>query len=84
MSIRGTVTLECDTKGCHAETVIMPETGDCLYCDGSLKVQLSATDWQLDCEGNLHCPQCCEEGRERGEDDGREYGHPADAKADRL
>jgi hypothetical protein len=32
----------------------------------------------MDDDGELHCPQCCEDGREKGDDDGAEYGHPGD------
>jgi hypothetical protein len=84
MSIRGTVTLECDSPKCHAELVIDAEDANLCGETGSLLIELIAAEWVLDDNGLLHCPQCCEEGRERGEDDGKEYGHPADAKADRL
>jgi hypothetical protein len=87
MSIRGSVVLECDSTGCHAEQVI----GDLEMADdlvalprGGVEVTVYAPEWVLDDDGLLHCPQCCEEGREKGDDDGVEYGHPADAKADRL
>jgi hypothetical protein len=84
MSIRGRVTFECDTKGCHAEYVIDAEDAD--LAEGghsSVRAGFYAGDWVLDDDGLLHCPQCCEEGRERGDDDGREYGHPADARSER-
>lgn len=62
MSIRGTVTLECDTKGCHAERVFDDEEiADELMAMGSgLNVGLHADRWRLDDDGLIHCPQCCE------------------------
>jgi len=85
MSIRGTITLECDSPKCHAEFVlgdldleVAPQRG------GGLEVAAYAAEWVEDDDGLLHCPQCCEEGREKGDDDGVEYADPRDAKADRL
>jgi hypothetical protein len=86
MAIRGSVVLECDSKGCHAETVI----GD-LEFDitpqkrGGLEISTFADGWVEDEHGELHCPQCCEENpRQKGDDDGVEYGHPRDEMGERL
>ena len=86
MAIRGTVTLECDTKGCQAETVIEAEIADMVTLRrGGIELTMFAADWRLDDDDLLHCPQCCEENpRENGDDDGREYADPRDAKAERL
>lgn len=60
MSIRGTVTIECDSKGCHAEEHI----GDLDmedYLEPSrtgLRLELHAHGWTMDDEGGLHCPEC--------------------------
>ncbi len=83
MSIRGSVTLECDSKGCHAEEVIAAE--DFNLADKWIYIDVSAAfnGWRVDDDGNIHCPQCCDEGRERGDDDGREYADPRDAREDR-
>jgi hypothetical protein len=60
MSIRGTVTLECDSKGCHAELVI--EADSCLTdnSEGGMSLEFSAPDWHEDDDGLIHCPQCCQ------------------------
>ena len=86
MAIRGTVTLECDTKGCHGELVLGDLDADTLEAidPHGITVEFFADSWQQDEDGNLHCPQCCEENpREKGDDDGREYGHPGDRLAGR-
>jgi hypothetical protein len=60
------VTFECDTRGCHAEYVIDAEDAD--LAEGghsSVRAGFYAGDWVLDDDGLLHCPQCCDEGRER-------------------
>lgn len=83
MSIRGTVTLECDSKRCTGSLDI--EAHEWLDCTvqktWGLDLSMGAHGWILDENGDLHCPQCCEEQREKNEDDGMEYGHPADRKA---
>jgi hypothetical protein len=85
MSVRGKVTIECDSKGCRAEQVIEADEQDLVGLRrGGIELTLFAADWVLDDDNLLRCPQCCEEGRERDEDDGKTYGHPGDAKADRL
>lgn len=84
MSLRGSITLECDQKGCHAELVI----GDLelqidVMKNGDLVIEGFADGWREDDHGLLWCPDCAAEKnpREKGDDDGREYGHPADALA---
>ncbi len=78
MSIRGRVTFECDSKGCHAELVIDTEDADLTTGTHAPKAIFVASGWVLDDDGDLHCGACVEEGREPDEDDGREYGHPGD------
>jgi hypothetical protein len=85
MAIRGSVTLECDSPRCHAELVL----GDldlevAPQKQGGLELTAYAPDWREDEDGLLHCPQCCEEGREKGDDDGQEYADPRDAREERL
>ena len=83
MAIRGSITLECDSKGCHAEEV-MDGNGLCNFTRGAGVVfELMASGWVLDDDGLLHCPQCCEEGHERDEDTGATYGHPGDELEER-
>jgi hypothetical protein len=83
MSVRGTVTLECDSKGCHAELVIDAEEISIDNDESGLAMALSAHGWRMDDDCDIHCPACCEEGREKNEDDGQEYGHPGDRLAGR-
>ena len=85
MGIRGTVTLECDTKGCHAEYVMEAETTDVDNKRYGVVVRLPTTGWRFDDEQELfYCPDCCRrDEREKGDDDGREYGHPGDRLAGR-
>ena len=80
MSIRGTVTFDCDS--CHGEQVFdSDEMNDYLEQRRTgLALDLHAHGWTMDDEGLLHCPQCCDEGREKGDDDGVEYGHPSDPR----
>ncbi len=79
MSIRGTVTFECDTKGCRAE-VVVDATGDAslMMFKSGVVAQVFAAGWVIDEDGGLHCEQCCEEVRDRDEDDGRTYDDPRD------
>jgi hypothetical protein len=69
MSIRGSVTLECDSKGCHAEQVI--DAIDSNLCGETkcLLVELVAPDWVMNNDGDLRCPQCVESAREQVEKD---------------
>ena len=77
MSWRGRITVECDSEHCRAETIFNADD-----LDGSdVTDRLLEEGWQRN-DGLDTCPQCLEElaaGREKGEDDGREYGHPGDA-----
>jgi hypothetical protein len=84
MSIMGRVMLECDTKGCHGSETIEAEDFDAKDIKRSLTVTASFSGWVMDDDGELHCPQCCEEGREPDEDDGRTYADPGDEREDRL
>lgn len=65
MSIMGRVMLECDTKGCHGCQVVEAEDFDGTDIKRSLTVTASFAGWVMDDDGDIHCPQCCEEGRER-------------------
>ncbi len=78
MSIMGRVMLECDTKGCHGCEVIEAEDFDGSDIKRRLTVTASFAGWTLDDDGDIHCPMCGEDGRERGDDDGREYADPGD------
>jgi hypothetical protein len=61
MSIRGTVTLECDSKGCHAEEVIDAEDASIAAgLDRGVSCLFHFGDWLMTTDGNLHCPQCVE------------------------
>ena len=80
MSIMGRVMLECDTKGCHGGEGI--EAEDFSTAEG-LTVTASFSGWVMDDDGEIHCPMCCADGRERGDDDGVEYGHPEEELRER-
>jgi hypothetical protein len=85
MSIRGVITVECDTKDCHAEDVLDADSAD--FTEGmksGVQIELYAAGWRMDDDGLFHCPQCCEDGREKGADDGHEYSDPRDARTERL
>ncbi len=86
MSIRGRIVLECSDKGCYAEEVIDAEdlAPERSKRGTGVNVIAHADGWVVDEDGEVHCPACCEEGRERGDDDGREYGHPRDAREERM
>lgn len=85
MSIRGSITVECDRRKCQAELVIEGEDATVTETRHGLSLALSAAEWRQDDEGYFWCPQCQEENpRVKGEDDGREYADPRDAKAERL
>lgn len=59
MSIRGTVTLECDRKNCHAELVIDANAdANIESVKWGLNVELAANDWVIDDNGDLWCPDC--------------------------
>jgi len=69
MSIRGTVTLECDAKGCHAERVFDVTTDDADSSMNELSIELYSGGWLMDDDGLIHCPQCIESAREQVEKD---------------
>lgn len=80
MSIRGTVTFECES--CHAEEVM--DADEVNYTEGAkqgISIEFYAGGWVMDDDGDLHCPQCCEDDRAKGDDDGREYADPRDYMA---
>ena len=79
MAIRGTVTLECDSKGCHAEEVIGDLEFDVRPLERGLEIEMFSAGWRMDDDGKLHCPQCQEE-RERDADDGSTYADPRDER----
>ena len=61
MSIRASVTFECDSKGCHAELVFDGTDANVLTRRGGLDAQFFAYGWVMDDDDLLHCPACCEE-----------------------
>jgi hypothetical protein len=61
MAIRGSVTLECDSKGCQAELVLGYLDLEVAPKSNGLELTAHAWWWVLDEDGLLHCPQCCEE-----------------------
>ncbi len=82
MSTYGKMVFECDRDGCHAEHVVIVNGDFNIQRDG-LDITVSASGWRADDDGMV-CPQCADENpREKGDDDGREYGHPGDRLAGR-
>lgn len=80
MSWRGEITVECDNDECSAETIFRYDDLD----NCTVNERLDEEGWKDSKDGKLwlwFCPQCVEEQREKDEDDGREYGHPADRLA---
>lgn len=77
MSIRATVTLECDSPGCHAELVLDGTDAEIVNARGGVQAEFYASGWVMDDDDQIHCP-CCEERREMHKDDGVEYGDPRD------
>jgi hypothetical protein len=60
MSIRGTITIECDS--CDGELVLDDRDIDVFpQKRGGLELTAYAAEWVEDEDGLLHCPQCCEE-----------------------
>jgi hypothetical protein len=89
MSIRGTVTYECDQKGCHAELVLdADDAAEGLQTGRDISLTFTAFGWRRDADDELWCPQCVEEAerpeRHRDEDDGRTYADPRDEREERL
>lgn len=82
MSLTGTFTLECDRPTCRAELVLGYVDADLEpRRKGGIDLQLYAPDWCMDEDGSLICPQCAApDPREKGDDDGREYADPRDAR----
>lgn len=86
MSIRGSVTIECDRKGCHAEIVLQAEDATVHPRRHGLELDLSAAEWREDGLDVYVCPQCAtadENPRERDDDDGATYSDPRDAREER-
>ena len=86
MSIRGSIVLECDQKGCYAELVIDDLEFDVNPQRGGLEIDGYAPDWREDEHGLFWCPDCAGANinpRQRGDDDGREYADPRDYLAGR-
>jgi hypothetical protein len=83
MSIRGTITIECDS--CDGELVLDDRDIDVFpQKRGGLELTTYAAEWVEDEDGLLHCPACIDEHpRERDEDDGKSYSDPRDAREDR-
>jgi hypothetical protein len=67
MSIRGSVTLECDRPKCHAEQVFEAEDFDFEVCRERLFIEQCVDDWHMDEDGDLWCPQCLGEAREKAD-----------------
>lgn len=85
MSIRGSITVECDRPTCRAEIVLEGEDAKVTLNRHGLALDVSAPGWSVRYDGDIVCPDCAfPPERERDEDDGKSYGHPADAKAERL
>jgi hypothetical protein len=84
MSIRATVTYECDSPDCHAELVLDATDAELVKARGGVQAEFYASGWVMDDDDQIHCPQCCKEDpRERNADDGSSYGHPGDRLAGR-
>ena len=58
MSIRGSITLECDQKGCHAELVLDGDGANVTNGRRLLTLELLAPEWHQDEQGDLWCPDC--------------------------
>lgn len=69
MSIRGTVTLECDTKRCHgALDIEAHEWADLIVQKHwGLDIAVAANGWRVDENGDLICPQCVEDDEQRSD-----------------
>lgn len=79
MSIRGSITIECDRPKCHAEIVLDGRDADSDTTFNELSLELYVPGWRLDDEGMFWCPDCAEpHEREKHDDDGREYADPRD------
>lgn len=91
MSLRGTIVLECDERGCHGELVI----GDLEFelAEGKRGIDLSvhAAGWVLYADANgedkLVCPPCVEAANEEAERDAERAslrGYDPDAIAEKF
>jgi hypothetical protein len=69
MSIMGRVMLECDTKDCHGSEVIEAEDFNASDIKRSLTITASFAGWVMDDDGELHCPQCCQDAQDAAEKD---------------
>ena len=65
MSIRGSVTLECDSKDCRAETVLEDLDIEITPERWGLAIEAHASGWVRVADDQFRCPQCTEEARER-------------------
>jgi hypothetical protein len=74
MSRRGEICVECDSPDCYAEVIYQPSS-----IEDDLACLLFQDGWRRKDERD-YCPECAKEEnpRERGDDDGVEYGHPSD------
>jgi hypothetical protein len=61
MSIRATVTYECDSPDCHAELVLDATDAELVKARGGVQAEFYGYGWQMDDDDQIHCPQCCEE-----------------------
>jgi hypothetical protein len=81
MSVWGEILIECDSKDCRAQHAV---TGDDAFRVAGR--EYAEDEGWIEVDGRHVCPQCQAEAnpRERGDDDGVEYGHPDEARDERL
>ena len=60
MSIRGSITIECDQKDCRAEIVIEADISDVEIKKAGVSLDVYASGWRLDDDEQFWCPQCAE------------------------
>jgi hypothetical protein len=66
--IRGTVTIECDRPKCYAELVVDVTTNDANIQKWGLTVEVGASGWRVDDDGQCWCPECAERADERDDE----------------
>lgn len=88
MSIRGSITIECDRSSCHAEIVLEADDATIRESNRGMAVELNAAGWHTDEDGgDIWCPECLAAAERRADgpqDDGQSYADPRDALAERL
>lgn len=85
MSRWGEIVVECDNPYCDACESFGPDGFGPHQNGGEINTVLVFKGWRVNTDGKDVCPQCQEESnqREKGDDDGVEYGHPGDRLAGR-